>query len=88
MDDPSSFNELFVQAKAGGYRLACFEQNQIGNFICAWAHGETTFYRTERREPFTAMLDAFVRARDIVNATNGAPSDEAPAAAPASDELF
>ena len=77
MEPPTSFNELFVQAKAGGYRLAQFEQNEIGNFVCAWRHGETTFHHVERREPFTAMLDGYLRARDLVAATTPA-SPKAP----------
>lgn len=77
MDAPPSFNELTVEAKRLGIRLETLREDDHGFWVCAWRRGQEIYPRIERRVPFTAMVDAYLLARD-----NGA---EPPAAAPEFD---
>lgn len=63
MDDITSFNTLFVEARRARLRLEYLREDDHGFWSCGWRRDGGLFETTKRRLPFNAMLDAFNEAR-------------------------
>ncbi len=88
MVEINSFNELICAAKAAGFKLLSFCEDDLGFWTAAWRRGSQTFKPVQRRLPFNALLDAFRWAEDYVA---GEMLDDLPSAAERSepqDDLF
>ena len=70
-----SFNMLFSQAKAAGFRLGGLNEGDAGFFYAWWKHKTGNGPEVKRRLPFNAALDAFLELKRIVDEDSAGAED-------------